>query len=138
MSLLTSPPDGLALLGWRRVVVTALVFALAPAVVGGAVLLAVWLVETLGLLDVALQTEGIATFALVTPLFTAPIWAIIALATWVLLRQGWFGWLPAALIGALAFAVLMRTEIGSISLPFGAASALLYRMALALQRPEAI
>jgi hypothetical protein len=138
MSLLVSPPDGLSLLGWRRVALTALVFSLAPALVGGAALLVALLVETLGLANFALQTEGMATFALVTPLFTAPIWSIIALATWSLLRQGWFGWLPAALMGALAFAVLMRTEIGSISLPFGAASALLYRMALALQRPEAI
>ncbi len=138
MSLLASPPDGLVLLGWRRVALTALVFCLAPAVVGGAAMLLSLLVEGVGVATIALQTEGLALFAILTPMFTAPIWAMIGLVTLGLLRLRWFGWLPAALMGGLAFAVLARTEIGSISLPFGVASALAFRMALALQRPEAI
>ena len=82
--------------------------------------------------------EGLATAALVSPLVGAPIWAMITLASAVLLRLRAFGWLPVALLGMATFGALTRTEIGSISLPFGAVSALLFRMALALQRPEAI
>ena len=137
MSLLASPPDGLAQLGWRRVVLTALIFCLVPAVMGGGLLLISLLFQGVQPGD-TLGMRGIAVFAIVTPLFTAPIWAMIALASVVLLRIGRFGWLSAALVGLLAFGVLARTEIGSISLLFGAASTLLYRMALALQRPEAI
>ena len=133
MSLLTSPPDGLRQIGWRRIVLTALAFCLAPALVG-AVALAAIMLSGRG----SLQAEGLATFALFSPMVGAPIWGAIAAGAAWLLRRGSFGWLPAALLGGLVFGILMRAGLSGIVLPVGAASALLYRMALALQRPEAI
>ena len=130
MSVLTSPPDGFRQIGWRRLVLTALAFCLAPAAVGAVALVAIML-SGAG----SLQAEGLATFALISPLVGVPIWGAIAAGAFWLLRMGSFGWLPAALLGGLVFGVLMRA---GIVLPVGAASALLYRMALALQRPEAI
>ena len=53
MSLLTSPADGLQQIGWRRIVVTALAFCLAPAAIGGAALAAIMLTG-IG----SLQAEG--------------------------------------------------------------------------------
>jgi hypothetical protein len=138
MSMIGSDPDGLALIGWRRLGLTALGFCLAPAVVGGLVLAVAHLLgpDILGVNH--LRAEGLAVFAFLSPLVGVPIWAMIALGSAWLLRVRSYGWLSAALLGAAAFGVLSRTEIGNISLPFGAVSALLYRMALALQRPEAI
>jgi len=133
MSVLTSPPDGFRQIGWRRLVVTALAFCLAPAAVG-AVALAAIMLSGAG----SLQAEGLATFALISPLVGVPIWGAIAAGAFWLLRMGSFGWLPAALLGGLVFGVLMRAGLGGVVLPVGAVSALLYRMALALQRPEAI
>ena len=133
MSLLTSPPDGLRQIGWRRIVLTALAFCFAPALIGAVALAAIAL-SGMG----SLQAEGLATFALISPLVGVPIWGAIAAGAFWLLRRGSFGWLPAALLGGLVFGVLMRAGLSGIVLPVGAASALLYRMALALQRPEAI
>lgn len=137
MSLISSFPKGLEIVGWRRLLLTAAAFALAPAVMGGILLLIthfagpeVWGAN-------ALQKEGFATFAAVSPLMSLPIWIGIALGSAGLLKRGYFGSLPAALLGAAAFGILARTEIGFIGAPFGAVSVLLYRMALSLQRPEA-
>ena len=138
MSLLTSPPDGLALLGWRRIVLTALTFCLAPAILGGVALLIIWLLgpEVLG--QHALRAELLATLAAVSPLIGLPVWASIAAGTWWLLRRGSFGWLPAAIMGTLPFLVLTRAGTNPAILPFGVAAVLVYRMALALQQPEAV
>ena len=133
MSLLTSPPDGLRQIGWRRIVATALVFGLAPALIGAIALAAIMLTGA-----GSLRAEGLATFAMISPLVGLPLWGAIAAGAFWLLRMGSFGWLPAALLGGLVFGVLMRAGLSSIVLPVGALSALLYRMALALQRPEAI
>lgn len=138
MSLLTSPPDGLQQLGWRRIVLTALAFCLAPAVIGGIGLAAVRLFDLGGTAEGAFRAEMLTTLALISPLIGVPVWAAIAAGTWWLLRRGSYGWLPAALLGCLAFGVLMRAGLDSLILPIGAVSALLYRMALALQRPDAV
>jgi hypothetical protein len=137
MSMIASFPDGLRRLGLWRIGLTASAFCLAPAVVGGLILLATMVLGP-GILGINhLRAEGLAVFALVSPLMSLPIWAAIALGSAGLLKVTSFGWLPAAVLGVVAFGMLSRTEIGPISLPFGAASAVLYRMALALQRPEA-
>ncbi len=137
MSMMASFPGGLRRIGWLRIGLTAAAFSLTPAVAGALVLLVAHVLgpEILGVRH--LRMEGLATFALVSPLMSVPIWTVIALGSVALLKLQSFGWLPAAVLGIAVFGVLSRTDIGPISLPFGAASALLYRMALALQRPEA-
>lgn len=72
-----------------------------------------------------------------SPLVGLPIWTMMAIGAALLLQKNRFGTLPAAILGAALFAALARTDIGWIGVPFGVASGLLYRMALALQRPEA-
>lgn len=135
--MFASFPDGLQRLGWWRIGLTAAAFCLAPAVAGGLILLAT-LVLGPGILGSShLRAEGLAVFAFVSPLMSLPIWAAIALGSAGLLKLNSLGWLPAAVLGIVAFGMLSRTDIGPISLPFGAASAILYRMALALQRPDA-
>ncbi|MFM7446717.1 MAG: hypothetical protein ACKO2N_22970 [Tabrizicola sp.] len=137
MSLVASFPDGLAILGWRRLILTAAAFAITPALMGALLLLLAHLFGP-GFLGVnPLQMEGFATFAAISPMITLPMWAVIAVGSAGLLKTGFLGSLPAAVLGCLAFGLLARTEIGLIAMPFGAVSALLYRMALSLQRPEA-
>ena len=141
MSLLSSPKGDHAPVGWRRITVTAVVFCLVPAVLGALLVLAAWVfgAEILGLDHH--RVEGIATFAMVSPLITGPVWALIGLGAAWLLREGWFGSLPSALLGAAAYGGMARIgDLGDISFMFmfGAVSGLLYRMALALQRPEAV
>jgi hypothetical protein len=138
MSMVASPPDGYAQLGWRRIGATAAAFCLAPALLGALIVLAAKLLGPSILGPNHLRTEGMATFAMISPLIGAPIWTVVALGSAGLMRLGSYGWLPAALLGAAAFGVLSRTGIGDISLPFGAVSVLLFRMALALQRPAAV
>ena len=138
MSLLWSPPDGLAQIGWRRIGLTALAFCLVPAVLGAAIVLLTRVTGPRLLGQDHLWVEGVATLAMISPLVMAPIWAIVAFATAALLRLGRYGWLATATLGLLAFLPMARTEVGTICLPFGATAVLLYRMALALQRPEAI
>lgn len=137
MSMIESYPGGLQRIGWRRMFLTALVFCLAPVVAGALVVMAAYVLGPQVLGEQHLRLEGLAVFAMLSPLVGAPIWAVVGLGSVALLKVQHFGWLPAALLGMAAFGVLSRTEIGPISLPFGAASALLYRMALALQRPDA-
>jgi hypothetical protein len=137
MSLLSSFPGGMAALGWRRLFLTALAFVLAPVLVGAAAYSVATLLGPAVLGGGYLRTLGMATLAFVSPLFGLPIWAMMALGAGLLLKVDRFGALPAALLGTLLFASLVRTDIGLIGLPFGAVSGLLYRMALALQRPEA-
>lgn len=139
MSLLTSPKGGYAAIGWRRIVVTALAFCLLPALVGAVIILAtqVFGPEILG--QGHLRIEGLATFAIITPLMTGPVWAMIGLGAAYLLNAGWFGSFPAALLGVAAYgAVAWSGGLGPFLLGFGAVSALIYRMALALQRPDAV
>ncbi|GAB1364395.1 hypothetical protein MASR1M32_36310 [Rhodobacter sp.] len=88
MSLLTSPPDGLQQLGWRRIVLTALAFCLAPAVIGGIGLAAVRLFDLGGTAEAAFRAEMLTTLALISPLIGVPVWAAIAAGTWWLLRRG--------------------------------------------------
>jgi|GEM_PF-1883762 len=139
MSLLSSPAQGHLVLGWRRIAGTALVFCLLPALVGAGMVLAtlVFGPEVLG--REYLRVEGLATFAMISPLLTGPVWAVIGLGSAYLLRAGWFGSFPAALLGAAAYGVVAwMGGLGPFLLGFGAVSALIYRMALALQRPEAV
>jgi hypothetical protein len=139
MSLLSSPEAGHAVLGWRRIAVTAAVFCLLPALVGAGLVLAslVFGQEILG--QDYLRVEGFATFAMISPLLTGPVWAVIGLGAAYLLKLGWFGSLPAAALGAAAYGmVAWMGDLGPFLVGFGAVSALIYRMALALQRPEAV
>ena len=139
MSLLTSPAQGYLVLGWRRIAGTASVFCLLPALVGAGIVLAV-LVFGSGILGHdRLRIEGFATFAMISPVLTGPVWAVIGLGSVYLLKLGWFGSFPAALLGAAAYGVVAwMGDLGPFLLGFGAVSALIYRMALALQRPEAV
>ncbi|MEZ5796609.1 MAG: hypothetical protein R3D63_03440 [Paracoccaceae bacterium] len=138
MSMLRSPPDGLQQLGWLRLALTGLAFCLAPAVTGALIMATVGLFGSEILGQNSLHLQGMATFAMVSPLIGLPIWAMIVLASAMLMKFGSYGWLPAAVVGMLAFGVLSRTGIGSISMAFGAVSVLMFRMALALQRPDSV
>ena len=139
MSLLASPTGDHAPVGWRRISLTALAFCLAPAAIGALVVLtALVFGPTILGLDHR-RVEGIATFAMISPLLTGPVWALIGLGAAWLLRHGWYGSLPAAALGAAAYGGMARIgDLGDLFFVFGAVSGLLYRMALALQRPEAV
>ncbi len=81
MSMMASFPNGLQRLGWLRIGLTAAAFCLAPAVTGALILLAAELLGPGILGDNHLRAQGMATFALVSPLMSVPIWTAIALGT---------------------------------------------------------
>lgn len=137
MSLLSSFPGGMAALGWLRLLLTALAFVLAPVVIGAVAYGYASILGQDGLGPAHLRILGLATLAFMSPLVGLPIWIMMALGAALLLKRNRFGTLQAALLGAVVFAVLARTDIGWIGVPFGVASGMLYRIALALQRPEA-
>ena len=95
---LRSAPGGLALVGLPRLLGTAVALWILPAVIG-AVLLQI--VDT-GSGDMSFRAWAFASALGLSPLFSWAGWLVGLPLVALALRAGWFGWLPAALIGAFA------------------------------------
>ena len=99
MSLVTSTPDGYDHIGWRGLLRAALVVWLVPGALGALLVGLQWLA---GSRDLGPGYRTLWTFSVLlmaTPLLS---WAaLIGAAPFVkmLTQRGWFGWLPAFLLG---------------------------------------
>ena len=145
MSLITSTPGGAALIGGRALLGATLGWALGPALLAWAI----WLgLAHLGPAPgtVRMAWIGLSLLVALSPILTLPGWAMLALLARLLLQQGRYGSLSAALAGALiagtaAYALGQRLEVGASLVPnaliLGAIFATFHRFTLALLRPLA-
>lgn len=95
---LRSAPGGLVIVGSLRLVGTAVVLWILPGVIG-AILLA--LIDT-GAGGTAFRAWAFASALGLSPMFSWAGWLVALPLVALALHWGWFGWLPAALVGAFS------------------------------------
>lgn len=95
---LRSAPGGLALVGRVRLVLTATVLWLAPGAIGAGLLA----LADPGAGEGGYRLWQIASTLGISPLFSWAGWLVALPLAALALHRGWFGWLPAALIGAFS------------------------------------
>lgn len=114
---------------WRSLLVSVGVLWIAPVLVGFAGLLLFALFgQTYG--DYGLYVWFAANALTFSPLFSWVGWLIALPIIWLALAWGWFGWLPAAAIGALAGSAAGALADTDIALPFGIVALLALRAVL--------
>lgn len=95
---LRSAQGGLAMVGLPRLLGTAVVLWILPAIIGAVLLQVV----DAGAGDTAFRAWAFASALGLSPLFAWAGWLVCLPLVALALRAGWFGWLPAAFIGAFA------------------------------------
>ena len=120
---------------------------LAPLLTGIAVLWAAPLLSGLFLMalvkllatalpaEVQLQTYVIAMALFFSPFFSWTGWLLALPLGWVLLRSGWFGWLPAAAAGLVSGSVAGSLTDSAVAPLFGLIALLLLRLLLGRSLP---
>jgi hypothetical protein len=138
MTLLLSTPDGFRLLGWRKFGIAALITWLLPAIVAGVALAVQWLLGTQSWGNGFLMLWALSVLVLFSPALS---WFAIVVAVplvWALMKRGWFGWIPALLIG-MGFGVAFAFVVGNDAMvTFGAALIALLRAAIGRLCPPAV
>ena len=137
MSLLTSTPLGYALVGWRGLLRASVLVWLAPAVIAALLLALQFLAGTRDIGGLWAMAWAYSVLLLFTPLLS---WFLLILAApfvQALLNRGWFGWLPALLIG-MAAGGLVGFMVGSdLPVSLGALMLLALRLVLGRWHPAA-
>ena len=136
MSLLRSAPtDGTP---WRDLLSAAAVAVAVPSVLGGALLALLALAQAALTGQSAMNQHVIAMALVVSPFQTVAGMILLVPMTAVLLRAGWFGWLPAAGLG-LGVGALVGSMIGfKLGTVFGFCVALILRWVLGRIRPMGV
>ena len=114
MTLLISAPDGFDHIGWRGVLRAALVVWLVPGALGALLIGLQWLAGTRDF-GTGWRTLWTYSFLLMaTPLMSWAALIIAAPFVKVLTLRGWFGWLPALMLGMAIggiLTVLTKTDL---------------------------
>ncbi|MBD3763532.1 MAG: hypothetical protein IE927_02040 [Rhodobacterales bacterium] len=136
MKHLRSAPGGWTVVGPGGLLLAGATLWLAP-VAAGLVLLAVFALvgDWAGVTGLALWAAGMAL--VLSPVFSWIGWLIALPATALLLRQGWFGWLPAAALGAVAGLLAAEVAQSELAPWFGLVSVTGLRDLLGLRHPAA-
>ncbi|WP_050523241.1 hypothetical protein [Pseudorhodobacter wandonensis] len=102
----------------------------APCVLGW--ILAALLIAGKGLVpaEIQLPLYGLVYLLVFSPLFSWVGWLLALPLVWLLLRDGWFGWLSAGLVGLVAGAVAGGLIGSPVALPFGGMAVLALRAIL--------
>ncbi len=137
MALLRSIPDGFATLGWRSALIAHSVAWLAPAATGAILQVLLWTLGTQTWGEGWLMLWALAALLMLSPLFTWFGLTLAAPLTAILMDRGWFGWLPALVLGTTIGAVLGWLIGTPLALPFGTFTALILRATLGRIAPEA-
>ena len=80
--------------------------------------------------EAQLYLYGLVYLLIFSPVFSWVGWVIAAPVIWFLLRDGWFGWGSAALVGIVIGAVAGGLVGTSAALPFGLVAILALRLLL--------
>jgi len=136
--ILRSAPDGFATLGWRRALAAHAMAWLAPAAIGAALQALLWSFGTQTWGEAWLMLWALAALLILSPAFTWFGLVLAAPLTAILMDRGWFGWLPALGLGTVIGAALGWLIGTPLALPFGAATALVLRLALARIAPDSV
>lgn len=138
-AVIRSRADGFRHVGLRRLAVAAVMACVLPSILGGMLLVVLHMA--------ALAPDGsavwprlqmLATLATLSPLLGWPALAIALPAAALLLSRGWFGWLPALLLGAVTGAAMGPLTDITVSLPLGLVNIALLRAALSRLAPGGI
>lgn len=127
MGLLRSPPQ--VPVPWTKLLLAMAALWLAPVLLG-LIGLMLFLIIGKTWADFGLGVWFTANALVFSPLFSWIGWLIALPPVALALRQGWFGWASAALIGAAAGFVAGQIAQSAIALPFGVAALLALRAVL--------
>ncbi|WP_323007960.1 hypothetical protein [Pseudorhodobacter sp.] len=107
----------------------------APCVLGW--MLAAALMATKGIVpnEAQLYLYGLVYLLVFSPVFSWVGWLLASPLIWFLLRDGWFGWASAALVGLVVGAVAGSLIGTSAAMPFGLFALLGLRAALGWTLP---
>lgn len=119
---------------WARLGLSIAALWIAPVMVGAVGLL------MFGVIGKTWADFGLGVWFLANALFWSPMfswigWLIAALPVALALGRGWFGWLPAAVIGAIAGSLAGAAVETEIALPFGLVAVLVLRAVLGRALP---
>ncbi|MGV8950368.1 MAG: hypothetical protein ACOH2M_04635 [Cypionkella sp.] len=137
MPLLFSAPDGFSMLGWLGYLKAALIAWLAPALLAAVALALQWGLGTQNWGNGWLMLWTFSVLMLFSPALS---WAALVLAAplvAVLMNRGWFGYIPALVIGMGLGAALGYVIGNEAIVTFAAALLALLRAAAARIRPAA-
>jgi hypothetical protein len=137
MSLLSSARNGYQMLGFAGLVKGLLIVWLLPSVVALVALALQWLFGT-----VALGSAGMMMWAATILLLMSPVlsWLGLVLAGSVvsaLMDRGWFGWIPAIVLGLLVGSLIAWLMDHELAISFGAFLILALRAVLGRLCPAA-
>jgi hypothetical protein len=131
MTLLLSTPDGFRLLGWRKLAVALLTTWLLPSLVAALALGLQWLMGSQSWGDGFLMFWALSVLVLFSPVLS---WFALLVAiplVMVMMNRGWFGWIPALMLGMIFGAALAFFVGNEAMVTFGAAQMAILRGLLA-------
>ena len=137
MTLLTSAPQGYAVIRLGGLLRALLLIWLMPAAIGALALAVQWLLNTPALGGAGLMAWATTVLLVLSPLLS---WLALVLAApfvAALLDRGWFGWIPALLLGMASGGVLAYLLANDLAITFGAALITALRALLAKRHPSA-
>jgi hypothetical protein len=138
MTLLLSTPDGFPLLGWRKFGIALLITWLLPAVVAGAALALQWVLGTQSWGDGFLMLWALSVLVLFSPALSWFALLVAVPLVWALMARGWFGWIPALLIGMALGAAFAFVVGNDAMVTFGAVLLALLRAVIGRLAPASV
>ena len=107
----------------------------APCVLGWMLAAVVLATKSLVAPEVQLALYGIVYLLIFSPVFSWIGWLLALPLVWFLLRDGWFGWVSAALVGILVGTIAGSLIDTNAAAPFGALAMLILRAVLGWKLP---
>ena len=130
--LRSSPTDGIA---WRDVLGAGAIAAMLPALIGLGLIASFWVLSAVVESDLLLDLWIAGMVLALSPLLIVPGLILGLLLSGILVRQGWFGWLPAAALGAGLGGIIGTMAEFPLGWAFGLCDALIFRTVLGRLRP---
>lgn len=138
MSLLRSAPNGYERLGFRGLALSVLVTWLAPSVVAVLALGVQKLLGTPSWGDRYLLLWASTYLMILSPILS---WLGLILAAPIvaaMMDRGWFGWIPALVLGVAAGCVIAVLMGHAVAISFGAMLLIMLRGMIGWLKPEAL
>jgi hypothetical protein len=137
MSLLFSAPDGYASLRFRGLLLGLIIAWLLPSSVAAMALAVQWLLGTPAMGDGFLMLWAGSYLLLISPALSWLGLVLAAPLVAILMDRGWFGWIPALMLGILCGGVTAVLMGHVVAVSFGAALLVILRGVLGRICPQA-